>query len=91
VDIAYDRLDLAADVDRDDVGALLGQTDRVRSPQAADRTRDEGDLRSSCPVEVPLGNGVLGVRADQRPWPLHPFALLNVRQSCPASSHRGTG
>ena len=38
------RLDGAADVDRDDVGALLGLPERVRTALAAPRARDERDL-----------------------------------------------
>ena len=39
-----DAADLGADVDRDDVGALLGQPDGVRPPLPPGRAGDEGDL-----------------------------------------------
>ncbi len=38
------RLHLAAQVDRDDVGTLLGQPDRVAASLAARRSGDEGDF-----------------------------------------------
>jgi hypothetical protein len=39
-----DGVDVAADVDRDDVGALLGQPDGVTPALATARSRDECDL-----------------------------------------------
>src|SRR3984957_13340117 len=46
------RLDRPGDVDRDDVGPLLGQPDRVAAALAAGGTGDEGDLAcyTSCHV-----------------------------------------
>lgn len=38
------RVQVGAQVDRDDVGALLGQADRVRTALAAGRAGNEGDL-----------------------------------------------
>ncbi len=51
VDIGYaHRVDLLADVDGDDVGALLGQPDGVAAALAARRAGDEGDLALElCP------------------------------------------
>jgi hypothetical protein len=44
-----DRVDVVAQVDRDDVGALLGQPHRVAAALAARRARDEGDLALHTP------------------------------------------
>ena len=43
-----DAVDLIAQVERDDVGALLGEPDRVRAALTPGRARDEDDL----PVEL---------------------------------------
>ena len=62
---------LRADVDRDDVGALLGQPDRVAATLAAGGPGDEGDLALDAPHRVlPSGDpGCTGIpdRAGRLP------------------------
>ena len=63
------RLDLVAQVDRDDVGALRRQLDRVGTALTARRTRDESDL---CPSSAPISRAT-------GPW------RGRLRRSAPAS------
>jgi hypothetical protein len=58
--------DLGTEVHGNDVGAFLGQADRVTAPLPACGTRDEGDLtfEFSHLAALPLrSNGVVGVVA----------------------------
>jgi hypothetical protein len=63
-----DRLDLLADVDGDDVGALLGEPDRVAAALPSGGSGDERDLPFD-PSHYPASFGVWRVACDQN-WVL---------------------
>ena len=56
------RIDLRTDVDRDDVGAILGQSDRVRPPLAPRCPGDEGDLSLEHPLLPLRGHEAFDIR-----------------------------